>query len=74
MKITGTKCYINVERNGRTAIFGGELGIDGFYAIKDSMRWLYPDENLIVTEVEKNELVNAVLEEVKNYKDKVFFS
>ncbi|MCL2083436.1 MAG: Imm74 family immunity protein [Oscillospiraceae bacterium] len=73
MEITGTKCYINIKHNGKTARFGGELGIDGFYAIRDSMHWLPPHDSARVTNEEKDNLVADVLEEVEGYKDKVFF-
>lgn len=61
VKITGTRSYIDVEYNGRTARIGGELGVNGFYAIADSMRWLPPHEHLLVTDAERNVLVKAIM-------------
>lgn len=74
MKITGTRSYIKVEDNGKTAWFDGELGIDGFYAIAETMKWLAPHETLPVTEKERLSLMRGVREEVKNNKYKVFFT
>ena len=73
MKITGTRSYINVEHNGKTARFGGELGTDGFYAITKTMRWLPPHENLSVTEEDKNNFVEAVLKESEGREFLIFF-
>ncbi len=73
MKITGTRSYIDIEYNGRTARFLGELCIDGFTAIADTMRWLPPYENFPVTEQECISLMKAVNEELKYNQNKVFF-
>lgn len=73
MKITGTRSYIDVEYNGRTARIGGELGMNGFYAIESSMRWLPPHEHLPVTEVERNALVKAVLRESEGREFQIYF-
>jgi hypothetical protein len=73
MKITGTKCYIDVEHNGKTARFGGELGIDGFYAIYDTLRWLLPKENVSVTDDERNKLIKAVIADRKGKEVQIFF-
>ena len=73
MKITGTRDHIKVEIKGKVAWFDGELGIDGFYADKNSMRWLPPYETIQIGESEREELVSAIIDEVKDYKYKVFF-
>lgn len=74
MKITGKRSYIKVEHNGRTAWFDGELGMRGFYAIANSMRWLPPDDCQPVTESERISLMKAVTEEVRNNEYKVIFT
>jgi hypothetical protein len=45
MKITGTKCYVDIEHNGKVARFWGDLCLHGFSAIANTMEWLPPDEN-----------------------------
>lgn len=74
MKMTGTRGYIDIEHDGKTARFSGDMCIDGFAAIMSSMRWLPPYENVPVTEKECLSLMRAVREEVKNSKYKVFFT
>jgi hypothetical protein len=73
MKITGTRKYIDVEYNGKTARFGGELGMKGFYAIANSMKWLSPHEHLLVTETERATLVKAVLKESEGREFQIYF-
>ena len=73
MKITGTRGDIDVEYNGKTARFDGELGMKGFYAISKSMRWLPPYDHLIVTEEEIDALVAAVLKESEGREFQIFF-
>ncbi len=48
MKITGTRGYIDIEYDGKTARFSGDMCIDGFAAIANTMKWLSPYENLQV--------------------------
>ncbi len=74
MKITGTRGYIDVEYDGKTARFSGDMCIDGFAAIANTMKWLPPHENLSVTEKDRLSLMRAVREDVKNNKYKVFFT
>jgi hypothetical protein len=74
MKITGTRGCIDIEHDGKTARFSGEMCIDGFAAIASSMKWLPPYENLPITEEERLSLICAVLEDVKDDKYKVFFT
>lgn len=74
MKITGTRDHIKVDNNGKIAWFDGELGIDGFYAEINSMRWLPPYDKIPVTEEELKLLINAVERELSNSKYKVFFN
>ena len=74
MKITGTRSYIDIEQNGKTARFLGKLCIDGFAAIASTMTWLSPHENNPVTESDCISLMKIVTEELKNNKNKIFFT
>jgi hypothetical protein len=74
LKITGTRGYIDIEHNGRTARFSGELCIDGFAAIASTMKWLPPNDKLTVTETDCISLMKAVIEELKDNENKVFFT
>ena len=40
VKITGTKGYMDIEYDGCTARFNGELCVDGFYAYASSLTWI----------------------------------
>ncbi len=74
MKITGTRSYIDIENDGKTARFFGELCIDGFAAIASTMKWLPPHDNQPITEYDRISLMKAVVEELKNNENKVFFT
>lgn len=74
VKITGERHYIDIELDGRTARFEGELCIDGFAADAASMRWLPPHEKTPPTHADREEFVNEVLKEQKESLYKVFFS
>ena len=74
MKITGTRGYIDIEHDGKTARFSGDMCIDGFAAIASTMKWLSPHENLLVTTEERLKLMKSVRKEVKDNKYKVFFT
>lgn len=63
MKITGTNIYMDVEHDGKTARFDGELGMHGFYAIGQTMRWLPPHDEQPVTLAERETWIAAVLKE-----------
>ena len=62
MKITGTRSYILVEFDSRTVKIKGELTTTpAFYASISSIEnWEPPNENLKVTDAEKNEIVRKV--------------
>ena len=74
MEITGTRSYIEIEHNGKTARFSGELCIDGFAAIASTMRWLPPNDKETVTDSERISLMKAVVEELKDNENKVYFT
>ena len=73
MKITGTRSDIDVEYNGRTARFDGELGMKGFYAIANSMRWLPPYDKQMVTLEERKEVIAAVRKESEGREFQIYF-
>ena len=73
MEITGTNSYMDVEYNGKTARFDGELVIDGFCAYKDSAHWLPPHEGKLITIKEINDIIAAVRIETVNKEVKIYF-
>ena len=73
MNITGTNSHMDVEYNGRTIRFDGELVIDGFCAYKNSAHWLPPHENILVTDKEKNDIIATVQKETANKEVKIYF-
>ena len=74
MKIIGERHYIDIEHNGKTARFTGELCMNGFAAIASSMKWLPPHDNQAATDYERISLMKAVVKELKNNSNKVFFT
>jgi len=74
MKIAGTRGYIDIENGGKTARLSGDMCIDAFAAIASTMKLLPPHENLPAAERDRSFLMQAVREEVKNNKYKVFFT
>jgi len=73
MKFSGTRGHIEIEDGGKTAWFGGEMGIDGFYAFKSSMRWLPPYDDLPVSESDLAILIEKVEQELRDSEHKIFF-
>ncbi len=65
MKITGTKSYIDVETNGRTVRIEGELTTTPtFYANINSIKyWSFPHQHIEITEEEKGNLIQLVIDE-----------
>lgn len=67
MKITGTRSYIKVEIGGKIVKIKGELLIGGFVAYKDSIKkWEPPYESEGIDDLEKQKIVNMVIDETKN--------
>ncbi len=62
IKITGTNTYIDVTIDDRTVRITGEMLVGGFVCHKSSMNnWLIP-ENEPLTEEDKNEIIQKVIE------------
>jgi hypothetical protein len=67
MKITGTRSYIKVEIEDKIVKIKGELLIGGFIAYKDSIKnWEPPYESEKIDDLEKQKIVNMVINETKN--------
>jgi hypothetical protein len=68
MKITGTRSYILVEFDHRSVKIAGELTTTPvFYAsIKSIKNWEPPYDSIPVSESEKREIVNRVLQEIRS--------
>lgn len=74
MKITGTKSYVDIEHNGRTARFWGDLCINGFLAIASTMKWISPCSNDTIKENERNAFILEVKRFCKKGKNKIIFT
>jgi Immunity protein 74 len=79
MKITGSRSYINVEFTegtfaGKKIRIEGELTLSpAFYADKNSIKhWEPPYERVIISNVDKQEIVKQVLEQ-KYPRFEIFF-
>lgn len=74
MKITGTKSYVDIEHNGKTARFWGDLCLHGFAAIASTMEWISPNSCEIVNEDERNAFISEVKKYCKRGKNKIRFT
>lgn len=74
MKITGTKSYVDIEHNGRTARFWGDLCLHGFSAIASTMEWIAPHTDDIVKEDERNAFISEVKKFCRRGKNKLIFT
>lgn len=74
MKITGTKSYVDIEHNGKTARFWGDLCLRGFSAIASTMEWLSPNMGEIVNEDERNAFISEIKKFCKRGKNKIMFT
>lgn len=70
MKITGTRSYILVEFDHRTVKIQGELTTTPtFYADLNSIKnWEPPFDNLVISEGEKKQIIEAILKENRTSK------
>lgn len=74
MKITWNRGNVDVEWKGRRARFSGELGLEGFAADPDSMKWMTPKRDVPATFEEREEWVKAINDYYGNTKrSRVFF-
>lgn len=74
MIIVGDKNHIEVDDgSGRIAMFAGELGIRGFYADKDSIKWKAPHDKEPVSKEECDALIEKIEKEFKHKPHKIFF-
>ena len=72
MKITGTKSYIQVEDDsGNIARFDGEVCLNGFYAVADSICWLKHQGE--VTDEDRVQLIYKATQYGRDYDIKVLF-
>lgn len=60
LKFSYTKCCADVEWNGMKVRFCGELGMDGFAARAETMKWVYPDADKPATKQEQDEWVQRI--------------
>lgn len=66
VKISGTKCYVDIEYKGQIARFGGDLCLDGFAATASSMSWVRHIGSL--RDGEQQEIMRAAYEYSKTNK------
>jgi hypothetical protein len=74
MKIVcSSKGTVDIEYDGKVARFSGELGIVGFKAIANSMKWLSPKNNSPVSHAERKKWIDAINEYYAKSKDRIIF-
>ena len=73
MKVSGTKSYVDIECEGKTARFQGELLIHGFEAIASTMEWLSPKPGDQVSEEDRVRLISMIQKHFRWKRFKVFF-
>lgn len=64
---------VDILYKGKRAKFSGELGISGFRAVPGSMRWMEPERDAPVSEEEREEWMNAIINHPENNKVHIFF-
>ncbi len=60
MKISGTKSYVDIEQNGKTARFWGDLCINGFQAVASTMEWIAGGNGDKPSDAERTSLMKEV--------------
>ena len=60
MKISGTKSYVDIEKNGKTARFWGDLCINGFQAVASTMEWITGGNGSKPSDAERTSLMKEV--------------
>ena len=75
MKITGAKSYILVEYDHRSLKIMGELTTTpSFYADKCSIKsWESPYDSVLITQDEKDEIINRITLETRDTEFKIYF-
>ena len=66
IKITGTNTYIEVDIDGRVTRIAGEMTVNGFTCLENSIDYWISPEIKEITEEEKEMIINKVIE--KNYR------
>jgi hypothetical protein len=73
MRFEMTKGYIDIEHNGKTARFWGDMRFYGFSAIANTMEWLPPHDGETVTDDERVALIREVKKHFRWRKYRVTF-
>jgi hypothetical protein len=60
MKFSGTKGHVDIKHNGKIARFWGDMTVNGFSAIANTMEWIDPIATKEVTDEERDELIKEV--------------
>ncbi len=71
VKITGTKCYVNIEYDGNIVRFDGEMCVDGFYAYVNSYYWI--KHRGFADQTDLSEIAKIIRESNKTNNFKVYF-
>ena len=73
MKIYWNRGSADVEWNGKRARFGGELGVGGFAASPKTMKWMFPERDIPVSEEERDKWICAINNYYENTKGESLF-
>ncbi|MBQ1735149.1 MAG: hypothetical protein II038_09735 [Lachnospiraceae bacterium] len=73
IKITGTKCYVDIQYEGKTARFWGDLCVNGFSAIASTMEWILPEGETKVSEEDRSSLIVAIRRHQRWKRFKIIF-
>lgn len=72
MNIVYSKGHVDIEYKGKKARFYGDLGLVGFRAFANTMKWLLPEKDAPVSQEDRDEWINAINNHFANIKDRVF--
>lgn len=71
--VTGTKSYVDIQYDNKTARFWGDLCTDGFAAIASTMEWYSPEGGIAASSDERAQFISAVRRHFRWKRFKVFF-
>jgi hypothetical protein len=73
MRFIYSKGHVDVEHDGKTARFHGDICTHGFIALVFSMEWMAPEKGAPVTEEDRRELVRLINRNATPTSNKFYF-
>jgi len=64
---------VDVDHNGKTARFSGDIGVGGFRAFASSMRWMLPVRDVPVSDLDRKKWVDDINNHFTGCMERVYF-